>query len=458
LSGFSVAGAGDVNGDGVDDIVIGAYGADSETGETYVVFGKESGFDRTFAPAALNSANGFVIEGIAANDFSGRSVAGAGDVNGEGVDDIVIGAYAATPGTGDNAGETYVVFGKETAVDDSLALADLDGTNGFVITGVDASDLSGISVAGAGDVNGDGVDDIVVGAYGANQQRGKTYVVFGKETGFDRTFALADLNGANGFVIEGINAFDFSGYSVAGAGDVNGDGLDDIVIGAYSANSGTDNNAAGETYVVFGKETCFDRTFALADLNGANGFVIQGINELDFSGRSVASAGDVNGDGVADILIGANQVAFGPGEAYVVFGKETAFDRTLALADLDGENGFVITGAELGGQVGSSVAGAGDVNGDGVDDIVIGAFRVDSSRGKTYVVFGKKTAFDRTLALTDLDGMNGFAITGVDSGDFSGSSVAGAGDVNGDGVDDIVIGAYGGNGERGETYVVFGKA
>jgi hypothetical protein len=409
-----------------------------------------------------------VLNGIDQGDQSGRSVSSAGDVNGDGIDDILIGAAYAAPDGANNAGETYVVFGKDTAFDAAIDLADLDGSDGFVLNGIDQYDQSGRSVSSAGDVNGDGIDDIMIGALWANYA-GETYVVFGKDTAFDAAIDLADLDGSDGFVFNGIDQSDYSGYSVSSAGDVNGDGIDDILIGAFLADP-DGATSAGETYVVFGKDTAFDAAIDLSDLNGSNGFVLNGIDGQDYSGQSVSSAGDVNGDGIDDILIGAYGAdpdgAFSAGETYVVFGKDTGFDAAIDLSDLDGSNGFVLNGIDQNDLSGYSVSSAGDVNGDGIDDILIGAFLAapDGANyaGETYVVFGKDTAFDAAIDLADLDGSDGFVFNGIDESDYSGWSVSTAGDVNGDGIDDILIGAAyaapDGANYAGETYVVFGGA
>ncbi len=420
----------------------------------------------------LNGSNGFVLNGIDSSDYSGRSVSGAGDINGDGIDDLIIGARGAEPNGIYNAGETYVVFGSDEEFDPSLNLSDLNGSNGFVLNGIDSYDQSGFSVSGAGDINGDGISDLIIGAPSADRNGkrnvGETYVVFGSDEGFDASFNLSDLNGSNGFALNGIDSYDSSGFSVSGAGDINGDGIDDLIIGARGAEPNGIYNA-GETYVVFGSDEEFDPSLNLSDLNGSNGFVLNGIDSYDQSGFSVSGAGDINGDGIHDLIIGAhcadpngNHYA---GETYVVFGSDEGFDPSFNLSNLNGSNGFVINGIDSYDYSGSSVSGAGDINGDGIDDLIIGAWSAEPNgiynAGETYVVFGSDEEFAANLDLSDLDGSNGIVLNGIDRGDHSGSSVSGAGDINGDGIDDLIIGAHGadpnGNHGAGETYVVFGS-
>ena len=166
-----------------------------------------------------------------------RAVSAAGDVNGDGFDDLVVGAYRAVP-NGDSSGASYVVFGKAGGFAATINLNTLDGSNGFRLDGVAASDLSGGAVSAAGDVNGDGFDDLVVGADGADpngSRSGASYVVFGKASGFAASINLNTLNGSNGFRLDGVATYDQSGRAVSAAGDVNGDGFDDLVVGAGGA-------------------------------------------------------------------------------------------------------------------------------------------------------------------------------------------------------------------------------
>ncbi|MBX9258858.1 FG-GAP repeat protein, partial [Desmonostoc muscorum CCALA 125] len=452
-SGNSVSSAGDVNGDEISDLIIGAPG----NGKSYVVFGNSSGFSASFDLSSLNGSNGFVVNG-SATDLSGASVRNGGDVNNDGISDLIIGAYNAASG----AGNSYVVFGKSSGFSASLDLSTLDGSNGFAITGINGNDASGYSVSSAGDVNDDGISDLIIGAPFASEFAGQSYVLFGSSNGFSAQLDLSNLDPTKGFAINGINANDSSGISVSAAGDINNDGADDLIIGATGANAG-----AGSSYVVFGTPQPQPEPepepkpqpqviFNLSTLNGSNGFAING-SGTDSSGNSVSSAGDVNADGIADLIIGAP----GNGKSYVVFGSSSGFSTTLDLSTLDGSNGFSINGG-VSDFFGGSVSNAGDVNGDGTSDLIIGASGAALGAGKSYVVFGSSNGFSAQLDISNLNGSNGFAINGINGrnsdgvSDSSGKSVSTAGDVNADGISDLIIGASAAASGAGQSYVVFG--
>ncbi|MHC5777384.1 beta strand repeat-containing protein [Nostoc sp.] len=274
-------------------------------------------------------------------------------------------------------------------------------------------------------------------------------------------FNLSNLNGTNGFAINGIKA-DGSGYSVSSAGDINGDGIADLIIGTpYASPNGS---WSGQSYVVFGRKGGFDAQLNLSTLNGTNGFAINGINALDNSASSISSAEDINGDGIADLIIGAsgaNPNGSDSGQSYVVFGRKGGFDAQLNLSTLNGTNGFAINGINADDESGYSVSSAGDINDDGIADLIIGTPRAvpnGSDSGQSYVVFGSKGGFDAQLNLSTLNGTNGFAINGINKKyDNSGLSVSSAGDINGDGIADLIIGAPNGAEFHGQSYVLFGN-
>lgn len=469
FSGISVSDAGDVNDDGFADVIIGTYSADytTDAGESYVVFGKANGFAANVNLSMLDGSNGFKISGAAAGDASGGAISAAGDVNGDGRADLIVGAYTADP-NGDFSGASYVLFGRSSGFPANLNLATLDGSNGFKIAGAAAFDISGSSVSGAGDVNGDGFDDVIVGApqvKASGTFAGASYVIFGKGSGFAPVLDLSALNGANGFKISAAEAGDSAGQSVSAAGDVNGDGYEDVIVGALHA---TTNGRldAGASYVLFGKGDGFVADVNVTQLDGTNGFRLSGEGSYDLSGWSVDTAGDVNGDGFDDVLVGA---AFadvnGPnsGAAYVVFGKQSGFSANLNLAALNGTNGFKLPGIRANDHTGLWVSTAQDVDNDGFDDLLVGAPGSDGAvPGSAYLVFGKAAGFQAEVNLADLAGGDGFRINGFVAGDLLGDSVSAAGDMNGDGWGDIIIGAPGvdrpGVREPGASYVIFGSS
>jgi len=474
-SGWSVSAAGDVNGDGLHDLIIGAPFAVPNRKDfgSYVVFGSADGIPSPLQLSTLDGSNGFKVESESSGDHSGYSVSSAGDVNGDGLDDLIIGAPLAADLNGNYSGRSYVVFGSSAVFSSTLPLSDLNGTNGFTLEGEAEGDHFGISVSAASDVNGDGLDDLIIGSvdrYGFVEGHG--YVVFGRENSFPASMQISSLDGENGFKLVGETVFDKLGWSVGTAGDVNGDGVKDLIISAPNTNIAIDdvNVNPGRSYVVFGRSGGFEAIINLAKLDGTNGFKLDGEASFDNSGFSVSTAGDVNADGVDDIIIGAPNAdpsGYDSGRSYVVFGMIDAFPAVLPLSTLDGNNGFKLDGEAAGAWSGFSVNAAGDVNGDGVCDMVIGAPFADANGnnfGRSYVVFGSSAGFNSPMQLSALNGTNGFTLDGEAAGDVSGYSVSAAGDVNGDGMDDLIIGAPladhpNPNGfVAGRSYVVFGNS
>jgi Ca2+-binding RTX toxin-like protein len=420
--GYAVAGGGDLNGDGFDDIIVTAEGINGSFGGAVIIFGKATPFNAEVRPNGAGAAGQALLLGPLEED-TGYSLSIAGDINGDGFDDAIVGARA---GGVHYAGVVYIVFGTANGFGGAQSLTSLSGSNGFRLLGANVNDRVGEQVSGAGDINGDGYDDLIVGTpYAPGISPGAAYVVFGGSGPFPSAIDTSDLDGVNGFRIDGAN---YTGHSVSSAGDVNGDGFDDLIVGAPGI---SDLGAyAGGAYVIFGKAGGFDADFDPGALNGSNGFVIQNDVAQDYAGRAVSSAGDVNGDGYDDLLIGAPAANGYDGAAFVVFGRASGFAATINLGALDGTDGFRIEAAN-GGLAGRSVSAAGDVNGDGVDDLIVGA--PYESSGAAYIIFGRADPVNFTGTAGD-DTRNGGAVADNLAG------LAGKDVLNGLGGDDTLDG------------------
>lgn len=408
----------------------------------------------------LDGDIGFVLTGAGAGR-AGFSVSAVGDMNSDGRPDFAV------------AGRTYcaVVFGRGINFPATVDLDALDGTDGFRVRGFpeQLQTQNAQSIAHAGDLNGDGIDDIVIGvAVGdpvGRARAGRSFVVFGRAGGSPAELDVSSLDGSNGFTVYGARAREYMGWSSGSAGDLNGDGVDDLAIGAPGWPYGGAGFGTGKTYVIYGSTTGFPAVLDMAALDATTGFRINGVEMDDTSGWSVTSAGDFNSDGVDDLLIGADH-AGRSGHAYLVFGNAAGFPLDFPLASLDGTNGFRMSSSATSGQTGHSVALAGDMNSDGIGDLLIGArYAFPDGRafaGQTYVVYSRPGGYPASISLDTLEPSSGSTIKGIAPADWSGSSVSPAGDLNGDGLADLLIGAPGGDPldryRAGQSYVVFGRA
>ncbi|MBK0401093.1 FG-GAP repeat protein [Limibaculum sp. M0105] len=469
--GYAISVAGDVDGDGWADLILGAPGASvrdaggvlvsASVGEAVLLRGGPGGF----APALrLATAAGdprvTVFEGSQAHGRVGAAVAGGGDIDGDGFGDLLIGAPFRDHGAGVDAGSAFAVFGGAAALEGWSSGAPGTGSVSQEMNGGTLRSYAGFSVAMVGDIDGDGRADSAIGLPGASvgTRFGAGVVELRLGGSGDR-----DLDtGGGGLRIIGGAALDAAGAALSSAGDFNGDGIDDLLIGAPEANGAAAQS--GAAYIVFGRDGGWQADIDLGTLAAGDGVVLRGAVSGDLAGVSVAAAGDVNGDGIDDVIIGAPEAANGRGSAYVVFGRRDGLAAAIDLGALDGAAGFRIDGAADGGDLGTSVAGVGDVNGDGFDDLLVGIPRAPApgriAPGGALLLFGSESGPGAVVSADSVAPGQGYLFLGAGSFDAAGITVAAAGDINGDGWNDLLIGADlandGARVDTGAVYLVHG--
>lgn len=422
MKGWAVSSAGDVNGDGYADVIVGEPGYDgragANSGKVYVYYGSATGLSTTAA---------WSVEGDQADVRLGWTVANAGDVNGDGYSDVIVGSPYFKNSVGTNIGKVFVYHGSRDG---------LCGTAAWSVEGDHDDAELGYSVSSAGDVNGDGFSDIIVGAPLYNRvgdtAAGKVYVYHGSATGLT-TNGVWSTEGEAGSCLGG---------SVSNAGDVNGDGFSDIVVGAptYSGAAGAN---AGKAYVYHGSAT---------GLSTCAAWNVEGDQADGNMGLSVSSAGDVNGDGFSDVIVGmpgnGGSVENYPGKVFLYHGSAAGLSTSAAWS---------VEGDESNYRMGFSVSSAGDLNGDGFSDVLIEAHHCDEKPciidSRFFLYPGSGSGLGTTAA---------WSTTCKRGGYYYGKSSGSAGDVNGDGFADLIIGNPGylnGLGlEVGAAFVYYGSA
>ena len=374
--GYSVSSAGDVNNDGYADVIAGAIGVASNTGNANVYYGGSS----------MNNVADVILSGLTTGELFGYSVATAGDVNGDGFSDVIVGAYAYSGYTG----RAFAFFGSGV----------MDNSVDIIFASGDAGSGYGVSVASAGDVNTDGFRDIIVSELLGPGSYGKAFIYLGGQS-MDN---VADIQ------MTGATPADYFGSSVSSAGDMNGDGFDDVIVGAFYFNS-----QAGAAYIFFGG----------TNMNSTADVILNGVATTDLFGGSVSGAGDVNGDGFKDVIVGARQNDGGgsnSGCAYLFWGGTVVNNVPDAI----------FNGSVAGDQFGFSVASAGDVNKDGYTDLIIGTPYNDQAgtdAGKAWLYTNTRNYVATPIA----------SFSGPGGSDYYGLVSKDAGDVNGDGYGDVMV-------------------
>jgi hypothetical protein len=438
---WRVVGGADITGDGVPDPII--------SGHFYFSFSGNSNFlssvyvfDGASQPTGaleLNAAwTSFFVGG--GSTSTGRALAHPGDVNGDGVADLLIGNPTA-----DNKGAAYLIYGGGSGGTGKALPTDAD----VEINGQSTGAQAGMAVALAGDLNDDGIDDLVVGEPGHNAGAGRIHIIFGAPS----LPGTLQLPGDADVTLVGA-ASDAAGVALSSGGDLDADGIDDLLVGAPAESS---NTATGGVYLVRGSASLGAQSGQLADVGVR---LRPSSGQPEQFGASVAHVGDVDADGIGDFVVGAPQALDASGQAtvgavYVVFGS-SALPGAGATQDVD-PLGIRIEGTQPQSRLGISVAAAGDVDADGIADVLLGADKHQVGQeqvGAAFVVHGHRDAKQLIGSAFPVD-LAGVAFVGGGPGDRLGYSVSTAGDLDGDGQSELLLSAPGFDTDARDAGAVF---
>ncbi len=428
---------GDVNGDGYDDILVAAPYDDTaanNAGAVHVIYGSA-----TQLTSIDLSESDVKIYGNSADDALGTQIAADGDINGDGYYDIVV-SSSLEDTVATDAGAVYVIYGS-----DSLGTSIAVSAANVTIRGADEHDNTGSSFASSSDVNDDGYDDLIIGAPqddDSADNAGAVYVIYGG-TALSSTITAA----AADVTLTGESSGDTAGISIGAGADINGDSIDDFIVGAWAEDTGASN--AGAVYAIFGSDSL---SSAMSLTNADVKITGEAENDTICKQNASCSLGDVNGDGFADIIIGAATEDTGgasAGAVYIIHGSNSmssTISASAANTKIIGEEALDFTGY--------SVSASGDLNDDGYEDVVFGAFKEGSDpneAGAAYVVLGSDS-LSATIDASQAD----IKITGEEASNYAGRAVSNNGDVNGDGINDVLVGADlngEGGGSAGAAYL-----
>ncbi len=417
-AGYSVAAVGDLTGDGRSEVLIGVPSEDvqaSDAGGFYLIDGASTSTDPDEAAIAI-------ILGDVAGDQIGLSMTAAGDLDGDGYPDFIVGSPVISLESTEDGG-AFVFYGPLTGSSTVSQTAD------YTITGAHGGSATAYSMDSAGDFNGDGHPDVLVGAYynlDRHDYPGAAHLLYGP---IDQDISLESGSDVE---LMGITADAWTGYAVAGIGDFNGDGFDDVALGA-PLDSG-DEGYEGITYIIYGGESIVSD-----DVDDYAGAMLIGAEAYSYSGIAVSGGEDADGDGLDDLLVSDYAE-----RTWLVYGEELS-DEVIVTDVYDG----LFYGEVYGDYSGYAIELTGDIDGDGSADVLIGAPNNDDtakSSGSAYLFYGPLSGVRFGYAAD-------VRFRGSGSGDLAGIDLSAGGDITGDGLVDVLIGAPDANG-AGSVYMI----
>jgi len=446
--GFTATNAGDINGDGVADIILGGPIHYEYAGIVFIIYGG-SGLADFALDENIDPSQGFFIMGSAPNACLGTSLTALGDVNGDGIDDFFVMSF----GVDDDVGAMYVFYGARSGLKNIYLSEGLDPSRGYAIINPGEPSIFGMMASSAGDINGDGIQDFMVAQPAYQDDQGLVHVIYGKSSNSENMTLTPEPDPSEGFVIWGPSGQGYFGSALSPAGDINGDGIDDIIISCMAVEYGL-------AYVIYGSKES-SRIILDYGLNRTQGFAITGSASYGYLGWSVHKAGDIDNDGLGDILIGGPRENGVNGAVLVVYGNENGFSNISLLTGSSNSNDISLIYTAEPQFLGGAVYGGSDFNGDGVADIVLHRNGEDMETTNTafaYVIYGSNSRMPNlTLSVTNFSSSQGFILTADPVGSYIESRTA-FGDFNADYLPDILMGAPYSNNMTGGAYIVFGSS